>query len=62
MMAHVMRKEIVVGLSTATIVAGFALILLELFWLPTIDISFVIGGAAIAALAGYLLIDELGRD
>jgi len=35
--------------------------MLGLFWLPAMGARFVIGGSAIAALAGWLLIYELGQ-
>jgi len=43
----------------AVILAGFALVMLGLLWL--MDASFVVGGSAIATLAGWLLIDELTK-
>jgi len=56
-----MRKDIVLGLSIAMMLAGFGLMVFGLLWGSEINLIFVVGGAAIAGLAGYLLIDELGR-
>lgn len=56
-----MRKDIVLGLSIAMMLAGFGLMVFGLLWRSEINLIFVVGGAAIAGLAGYLLIDELGR-
>ena len=49
------------ALPATLLLASLVLILAESFWSPVMDISFVVGGAVIAALAGYLLIDELSR-
>ena len=60
-LAQPMRKDIVLGLSIAMMLAGFGLMVFGLLWGSEINLIFVVGGAAIAGLAGYLLIDELGR-
>ena len=60
-----MRHVMVIRLSAlimvislfAVILVGFALVMLGLLWL--MDARFVVGGSAIAALAGWLLIHEL---
>ena len=50
----------VISLSVVAL-AGFALVMFGLLWLPAMDAPFVVGGSAIAALAGWLLILELGQ-
>jgi len=52
---------IMVSILFVVILAGVALAMLGLFWLPAMGARFVIGGSAIAALAGWLLIYELGQ-
>jgi len=56
-----MKKKMVIGLSFSTMLAGLAVVWFELFLAATTDVSFVVGGALIAGLMGYLLIEELGR-
>jgi len=50
----------VISLS-AVVLAGFALVMFGLLWPHAMDARFVVGGSAIAALAGCLLIHELGQ-
>ena len=56
-----MRKEFVLAFSAATMLAGFGLTLFGLLWAPELNLVLVTGGAVIAALAGYLFIDELAQ-
>ena len=60
-LAQPMRKDVALGLSIAMMLAGFGLMVFGLLWGSEINLIFVVGGAAIAGLAGYLLIDELRR-
>jgi hypothetical protein len=64
-MRHVMVIRLsalimVISLSVVAL-AGFALVMFGLLWPPVMDARFVVGGSAIAALAGWLLIYELGQ-
>jgi len=56
-----MTKKTAIALAVAMMLAGIAVVMFELFLAATKDVSFVVGGTIIAGLAGYLLIEELGR-
>jgi len=56
-----MTKKTAIGLSVAMMLVGFAVMVFELFLAATLRVSFVLGGAIIVGLMGYLLIEELGR-